>query len=185
MITLSDRIRTALPFMSEKDRAVLKSMRDNARAYDGRLTDKQMKYVEDILARSTPAQKPVTGLTRILEIFEKAAARLNKPKCHFLVEGEEMTLQAAGATSQNPGYLYVQRKGGQYVGKISPSGVFFGVKTAPADTRSALAIFAEDPMKAALAYGQATGRCARCNKRLTNPVSVEAGMGPICRSFFA
>lgn len=184
-MTLSDRIRAALPHMSQADRIILKNMRDRSQAYGGRLTDKQIAFVEVIIARSTPAQRPVAGLGRIIEIFRKAAERLNEPRCHFLVNKEEMTLIAAGETSKNPGYVYVQRKGGQYVGKISDQGTFYPVKTAPADTRACLEAFADDPMKAAVAYGQATKRCARCNKRLINPVSVEIGMGPICRSFFA
>lgn len=184
-MTLSDRIRAALPFMSEPDRIILAKMRDNARLYGGVLTERQRAFVEIILGRSTPDQKPVTGLTRILDIFARATKRLKAPRCHFLVDGEEMTLQLAGETSKNPGHLYVQRKGGQYVGKIDPKGTFFPVRSAPADTRACLEVFADDPMKAAIAYGQATGRCARCDRKLTNPVSVEAGMGPICRSFFA
>lgn len=39
-----------------------------------------------------------------------------------------------------------------------------------------------DPFGAQIAYGHATGVCARCGRSLTDPASVEAGMGPECRS---
>src|SRR3954471_4465468 len=44
-MTLSDRIRTALPHMSANDREVLKNMRDRAKAYGGTLTEKQLAFV--------------------------------------------------------------------------------------------------------------------------------------------
>lgn len=41
-----------------------------------------------------------------------------------------------------------------------------------------------DPLAAAVAYGKATGRCCVCSTELTNPESVDAGIGPICASKF-
>ncbi len=33
-------------------------------------------------------------------------------------------------------------------------------------------------------YGKRTGRCGVCHRKLTDPVSIEAGIGPICRGKF-
>jgi len=37
-----------------------------------------------------------------------------------------------------------------------------------------------DPLAAAVAYGRASGRCAVCGRDLTDPTSIEAGIGPVC-----
>ncbi|XAO35593.1 hypothetical protein SEA_MORGANA_159 [Gordonia phage Morgana] len=37
----------------------------------------------------------------------------------------------------------------------------------------------------AAAYGKRTGRCCVCGRTLTNPTSVEAGIGPVCSGRFA
>jgi hypothetical protein len=35
-----------------------------------------------------------------------------------------------------------------------------------------------------VAYGRATGSCSCCGRELTDPVSIEAGIGPICAGRF-
>lgn len=39
---------------------------------------------------------------------------------------------------------------------------------------------AANPMDALVAYGLSTGTCGVCSRKLTNPESVEAGIGPVC-----
>lgn len=39
-------------------------------------------------------------------------------------------------------------------------------------------------LEQAAAYGKATGRCCVCCAELTNPESIELGIGPICRTKF-
>jgi hypothetical protein len=43
---------------------------------------------------------------------------------------------------------------------------------------------AADPYAAAKLYGQNTGTCSCCGLELTNPLSIELGIGPICREKF-
>lgn len=181
-MTLSDRIRTALPHMSANDREVLKNMRDRAKAYGGQLSSRQLEFVEIILKRSTPHTKPIGGLERINEMFDKASGKLNEPIVHAIVAEEEVTLTGAKAGSHNPGFIYVQVKGGRYVGKISPQGTFLPVREAPVEVLDTLRAFAAEPFQAVLAYGQATKRCGLCNRKLKNALSVELGIGPICRA---
>lgn len=45
-----------------------------------------------------------------------------------------------------------------------------------------LARIAENPMDALVAYGRKTGVCGVCRRRLSDPESVAAGIGPICAS---
>jgi hypothetical protein len=43
---------------------------------------------------------------------------------------------------------------------------------------------AEDPYSAVKLYGQNTGSCSCCGRELTNSLSIELGIGPICREKF-
>lgn len=43
-----------------------------------------------------------------------------------------------------------------------------------------LKVIAEDVRAAAIRYGNEIGRCSQCNKTLTNPESLAAGIGSIC-----
>lgn len=43
---------------------------------------------------------------------------------------------------------------------------------------------AADPYAAAKLYGQNTGSCTCCGRELTNSLSIELGIGPICREKF-
>jgi hypothetical protein len=50
------------------------------------------------------------------------------------------------------------------------------------ELQAAIMAAAADPVAAAIAYGRRTGNCCCCGKLLTDPVSVERGIGPICES---
>ena len=43
---------------------------------------------------------------------------------------------------------------------------------------------ATDPYSAAKLYGQNTGSCSCCGRELTNSLSIELGIGPVCREKF-
>lgn len=45
-----------------------------------------------------------------------------------------------------------------------------------------LATILDNPVAAVQAYGELTGRCAACNRKLEDEESVRLGIGPICRS---
>ena len=47
-----------------------------------------------------------------------------------------------------------------------------------------LAKIAATGMDLAIAYGKATGTCGICSKTLTDPKSIEAGIGPVCAKKF-
>ena len=46
---------------------------------------------------------------------------------------------------------------------------------------SVLTAIMEDPFARAAEYGQITGECAACGRKLEDPESISIGMGPICR----
>lgn len=47
-------------------------------------------------------------------------------------------------------------------------------------SKSILEAIAEDPKGAMVAYGRRTGVCGMCGRKLTDPASIEEGIGPIC-----
>lgn len=68
------------------------------------------------------------------------------------------------------------------VGKITEGGVltiFARCPDAP-NLHSSLLSIEEDPEAAAARHGKASGRCSVCSRDLTDPESIERGIGPIC-----
>lgn len=101
---------------------------------------------------------------------------LKRPK--FRADGIEIS--QAAATGQNPGALYV-KAGSEYQGKIV-GGKFMPVRATLPDTFAKVEAVAADPLGQARLYGKLTGVCGCCGRELTDPVSIERGIGPICES---
>ena len=57
-----------------------------------------------------------------------------------------------------------------------------GVDTAA--VRDLLVEFDGAPLQSAMKYGRLSGRCCSCGRDLTDPESVELGIGPVCREKF-
>lgn len=123
------------------------------------------------------------GVDRINALFATATANgLKKP----IFRTEHLVIKLA---KNHADTLYVtdkrvtdrERGGPAYVGKIV-AGKFEARREAMADTLSILCEIASDPMESAVRYGRATGTCCCCGRELTNPASVEAGIGPDCAS---
>jgi hypothetical protein len=53
-----------------------------------------------------------------------------------------------------------------------------------AEVLAALLAIEADPERAAVLYGKASGNCAICGRDLTDPESIERGIGPICAEKF-
>lgn len=116
-------------------------------------------------------------LTPIRTMFETAVANGYK-KPTYRADG--LVISRAPDTGSNPGALYVKDEAGEYMGKILGT-TFHPVRNA-APAGEALLVIAQDPLQAALRYGQRTGNCACCGRLLTNHTSIDAGIGPICKT---
>lgn len=146
-----------------------------------RLADEQ-RAKERAAAAATPAA--TIDASGLLEPMRNAKDRgLKRVR---LIIGD-LVFSLAGDNSKNPGCVYV--KAGTdfeapYYGKITPAGEFFKVRTTTDETVQAIIKAAEDPLTAAKLHGKETGQCSCCGRRLTNPDSIAAGIGPICESKF-
>lgn len=159
----------------------------------GSLTPGQIAAVERGIAKREAAKAeavaraeaaPVAdsaGVDRLKLAFDHAIERarakgrgLRTPK--ITIGG--IVITPAKAASKNPGALYV-KDGGQYLGKVA-GGRFFAARECQPDQEKRVLAFIADPKAAAEAYGKETGVCCVCNAALTNKVSIERGIGPIC-----
>jgi hypothetical protein len=122
------------------------------------------------------AGRVVLDLTRINELFAGVLAKgLKKP----VLRADKLAISIAPDTGKNAGCLYVKDEG-EYAGKIDRVGKFFKLREARAEIEAELIVLATDPRAAAIAHGRNTGNCSCCGRQLTDPKSIELGIGPIC-----
>lgn len=152
----------------------------------GDLTGPQQAAVERCMAREAeegarPRALAEIDVSRVKAAFDQAhAAGLKRIK---LITGD-IVFSRAPDTGTNPGAIYVKDRD-VYVGKIA-AGKFAPAKAfydAPGTLDRILAV-AADPSAAARAHGIKTGTCSCCGRLLTDPVSIERGIGPICAERF-
>ena len=151
----------------------------------GALTENQTRALraslEKVQARNAErAERNATNsgnvsVSKIVTLFETANKRLKKP----VYRAAELVLSLAPAAGANAGAVYVKSPAGDYLGKIKGE-KFIAASAATADTLPALQKIAQDPKGEAVRYGRLTGSCCCCGRQLTDPVSVEMGIGPIC-----
>jgi len=137
----------------------------------------------DAAARNERTADASLDLSGLLNAFATAVSNgLKAPK--LTVGG--LLITRAKDHSRNPGYLYVNTVGDYndriYLGKISPAGEFFAGRDCTDDIFKEVVKLSGDVLAAAQAHGALTGNCSMCNRELTNELSVELGIGPICRS---
>jgi hypothetical protein len=126
---------------------------------------------------------PKLDTSAMWECFQSAKrAGVAKPKLHI----EGFSFKRAEDSSRNPGAIYVYDDVSgfnEYLGKILDGG-FFPTQTCGEQRRQAILKACANPLEAVLAYGKKFGRCSICNRTLTDPESVQMGIGPICRQRF-
>lgn len=157
------------------------------------------RMVTKVADKESAKEKSATtvDLSPIQDMFQAAVASGYK-KPTYRAHGLVISLASSG--SRNAGALYVKSEGGIYGGKVigtkfhptrdgSAKG-FVSIDAKDMDgsrmtiektAAEALAHISADPLGAAIRYGRETGRCACCGRELTNEISVEMGIGPVCR----
>lgn len=150
----------------------------------GHLTEGQLAAVRKCLVRDDErkaeqakraATAPALSVEAIETAFQNAkAAGIKWPKLRL----DSFLFSPAGANSANAGAIYV-KQGETYLGKVL-GGKLFASRECDNETRDRIVAAASDPHTAALAYGKKYGRCAVCARELSDPESVERGIGPIC-----
>lgn len=126
------------------------------------------------------ANAPKVDLAAIEKLFATATDNLIKRP---IFRTERLDISKAPINGRNAGALYVTRRDeqGTYLGMLK-DGKFFARREATKEDEEQLLAVAADPTDAAIKYARKTGRCGCCGKGLVNPVSIIAGIGPICSS---
>jgi len=176
-------LRAGLSTLDTRDHAFATSL---LQSYDGPrgASPAQAKWLVILAGRTQrPAPRAATlagaGFATLIALFAKASQTLKRPRIDVQVEGRALTLSLAPSHGKNPGYVYV-RDGGEYAGKVSPGGVWSASYEAHPDVSKGVALFAQDPAKAAQAHGKLTGNCCFCRLPLTDARSTAAGYGQKC-----
>lgn len=165
------------------------SLRNSVRQY-GSLTPNQAAAIDRNIAttaqRAADAAKriedaPVVETSALEAAFHRAASGLKSPKLRV----GDLVFSLASASSQNAGAVYVKESGadGAYLGKVM-GGKFLKVRACDDETAAKVAAVAADPKGAAIRYGREFGCCSICGRTLTDPSSIEMGIGPICAAKF-
>lgn len=152
----------------------------------GTLRENQVAAARTMLAKvaakreEKKAEKQTTlggalDVSRIEQLFSTARDN-GLSKLKFRTEHIEISVPKS--TSRNAGGLYVIHDG-VYAGKIM-GGKFIAGFDAKPDTLALVCDVASDPIGKAKQYGVKTGVCSCCGRELSDPVSVAAGIGPIC-----
>ena len=147
---------------------------DLVQAYESnRTTAKQelwlMKLAVDL---ENPAAKADGPLKNVIDSMAKMQAK-QKAQAQLRLHGLQIKRATRG---RNTGGAYVYTQDG-YAGLITPEGHLRGASD---ETASILLEAADDVVSAARTYGRDTGACSVCGRPLTDPVSIWAGIGPVC-----
>lgn len=119
------------------------------------------------------------NVSKIAVAFSKAFSNgVKRPKLRL----GDFIFSRAPDTGRNAGSIYV-KKGTLYLGKVT-DGEFFPVRDCDDATTKEVIEVASKPSESAKAYGFRTGTCSCCGRTLTNGVSIDLGIGPICAERF-
>jgi len=150
----------------------------------GSLTERQLGAVEKAVARDAEwkvakieaSKVPDLDMSGLIQIFANASEHLKRPR---LIIGD-LTFTKAPDTGKNAGFLYAKMND-EYAGKISPEGELIKGYGCSDESVDKIRAISGDPLAAAQAHGHNTGNCSACGRMLTNELSIELGIGPICR----
>jgi hypothetical protein len=127
------------------------------------------------LVEST-ATATAIDVSAIAKAFATARERgIKSPRLRL----DTFVFSRAPDTGRNAGSIYC-KEGETYLGKVL-DGQFHPASACDEATRARVIAVASDPHRAAKAYGVRTGSCSCCRRELTEKLSIELGIGPVCR----
>lgn len=159
----------------------------------GSLTENQISAIDKCIARKVSLsdrnnqrkteaiQKvenaPKVSVDKLMECFSKARSNgLKKPILRFEMFQASLDRRDSNLVWLNNGF-------DNRLGRIQ-NGKFVAGRDCSPEQANAIEAALNDPLAAAIAYGKRIGACSCCGLTLTNSVSIERGIGPICAEKF-
>jgi hypothetical protein len=187
------QLTQALPVLAARDQGFAGSLISNFNRY-GRLSEKQVAWVETLVARAMNPQVPqvateTLNFQAIQELFNRAGQRLKRVKIKLQApEGTPVVFNRAGPASKYAGQVMVTDGlpfgQNRFFGRIDVNGDFYPTGKATDAVKGIVREFAEDPAGTAGRYGRLTGGCSFCNHPLKDERSTAVGYGPVCAKNF-
>ena len=141
----------------------------------GNLTDGQLNAVQ----RNLDEGRATDAAESDLDLSDLPAGRYAVPdgdsRLKLLVRRPNKASRYHGWTFVSDDAAYGNR---QTYGRQAPDGKYSGKCV------EQLKIIMQDPMAASVAYGKLVGACGVCGRRLEDPESIAAGIGPVCAEKF-
>jgi hypothetical protein len=131
---------------------------------------------QDMIDSQTPA-----SVGEYLPLVKKMYDGVKSPRRKFQVRIPGVTLSTV-TKGGNVGNVYVFEND-VYVGKITENGVPVGKFSE--DVKNLLIDANDNLLQLAKMYGHETGVCSICSRTLSDPLSIQMGIGPICAKRFS
>ena len=155
-----------------------------------RLSDKQLAWVHKLAVDFAAAQSSPqndTNPSQFESLFAAFEAAKSKGAKRLTLRFEGINVKpnrdntALWVTSQSETEMGEYGLKPKYLGKVTPQ----GCDSRLSDTvKEVILSAANDPLTAAIRYGKVSGECSCCGRELTDPRSIERGIGPICATKF-
>jgi hypothetical protein len=154
-----------------------------------KLSDKQLAWVHklavDFAAQSAPQDDAkVSQFEALFAAFEaaknKGAKRLTLRFSGINIKPNR-DLTALWITSQTESEEGDYGLKPKYLGKVTRMALDSRLSD---EVKEVILGAASDPLTAAIRYGKVSGSCSCCGRELTDPRSIEAGIGPVCATKF-
>ena len=155
-----------------------------------KLSDKQLAWVHKLavdFAAAQSAPQNDTNPSQFEALFAAFQAAKNKGAKRLTLRFDGVSIKpnrdntVLWVTSQSETEMGEYGLKPKYLGKVTPA----GCDSRLSDTVKEIIMgAANDPLSAAIRYGKVSGECSCCGRELTDPKSIEAGIGPICATKF-
>lgn len=155
-----------------------------------RLSEKQLAWVHKLAVDFAAAQSQSQDDANSVEFdalfgaFEAARAKgakrltLRFAGVNVKPNRDLTALWVTSQTEREEGNYGMQPK---YLGKVTRKGCDSHLSD---EVKAVIMDAANDPLSAAIRYGKVSGSCSCCGRELTDPQSIERGIGPICATKF-
>ena len=141
-----------------------------------KLSDNQISWVHYLATQDAIESEIPATVGEFLPLVEKMYSAVKSNARKFQVRLPGITLSTVNK-GVNVGCVYVFENN-NYVAKITTNGELIG--NVSEDTKNLLEDANDNLLQLAKIYGHETGTCSICARTLSDPLSIQMGIGPIC-----